>query len=38
MIEIPGKTGSQIRRTAISYLQRSNNERAKQFIQGLFDK
>lgn len=39
MIEIARKdTDPQIRRTAINYLQRSNNERAKQFIQGLFDK
>jgi HEAT repeat protein/TolA-binding protein len=39
MIEIAKKdTDPQIRRTAITYLQRSNNERAKQFIQGLFDK
>lgn len=39
LIEIARKdTDPQIRSRAISYLQRSNNERAKQFILGIFDR
>lgn len=39
IIDIAKKdTDPQIRSRAISYLQRSNNERAKQFLLGIFDK
>ena len=39
LIEIARRdTDPQIRRTAISLLGRSNNERAKQFLKEFFDK